>query len=309
MVRTDHQPLFDALCGRDRNCPLVSVVTPNLNQGRFIEETILSIQRQDYPQIEHIIIDGGSTDESGQILCRCQKAFSIRWLSEPDNGQAAAINRGFALARGEIIGWLNSDDAYFDTRAVRAAVAALAEDPKIDIVYGDIVFIAENGRILRVQCAPRYRTSRLRRGCFIHQPAVFFKRRVIDKYRLDESLIYTMDYEFWLRSSAEFSFKHLPRILAADRHYPDRKMVAGWDHLLREKAQVQARYSSHSRRWLALRRAADRALSGMPRRAKGLLRFLALRKKNDFAFGAALPSIRQMIVNQLFRGSFLRLLS
>jgi len=292
----------------DANPPLVSVVTPTYNQGPFIEEAIRSVHCQDYPRIEHIIVDGGSSDDTRQILSRCETTFSIRWLSEPDKGQAAAVNKGFALARGDVIGWLNSDDVYFDTRAVARAAAALAENPQVDIIYGDIVFIGQNGRILRVQCAPGYRASRLRRGCFIHQPAVFLRRRVIEKHRLDEELSYAMDYEFWLRVGGEFSFMHLPVILAADRHYPGRKMVLGWDRLLRERTLVQARFSSRSWRSPSLGRAVDRLVSGVPRRLKGLFRFQALRKKTDFAFGATFPSILKMIDLQLCRGSIRRLL-
>jgi glycosyltransferase involved in cell wall biosynthesis len=290
------------------NQPLVSVVTPSLNQGRFLEEAILSVRRQDYPRIEHIVVDGGSSDATPEILRRYGEASGLRWTSAPDSGQAAAVNKGFGLVHGEIVGWLNADDAYFDTGAVRAAAEALAANPSVDVVYGDIAFIAEDGRLLRVQCVPRFSASRLRRGCFIHQPAVFLRRRVVERHRLDESLTFAMDYDLWLRLSRESAFKRLPAVLAADRHHPGRKMVAGWDRLVRERTDVQVRYGAPPGRLSSARRLLDRATSGLPRRLKGMRRFLALRRKSDFAFAASLPPLRRMVETQLLRGSFLNLL-
>lgn len=288
--------------------PLVSIVTPNLNQGRFLEEAILSVRRQDYPRVEHIIVDGGSEDESLEVLRRHGASPGLRWKSSPGTGQAAAVNEGFGLARGEIVGWLNADDAYFDSGAVRAATEALSGDPALDVVYGDIAFVAEDGRLLRVQCVPRFSAARLRRGCYIHQPAVFLRRRVIERHRLDESLSYAMDYELWLRLSGTSAFKRLPVILAADRHHPGRKMLLGWDRLVRERTEVQARYGATAGFWSAPRRLFDRATSGLMRRMKGLRRFLALRRKDDFAFSASLPPFGRMVRNQLLRGSFLKLI-
>lgn len=104
--------------------PLVSIVTPSFNQGRFIEETILSVKNQNYPHIEHLIIDGGSTDETLDVIRRYEGTYNLRWVSEPDEGQADALNKGFRLARGEVLGWLNADDTY-QPGAVRLAMALL----------------------------------------------------------------------------------------------------------------------------------------------------------------------------------------
>jgi len=107
----------------DVNLPLVSVITPSYNQGHFIEENILSVKSQDYPNIEHVVVDGGSSDMTVEILKKYEGTYNLRWISEPDEGHADAVNKGFAIARGEIIGWLNSDDVYFDHSAVSAGVA------------------------------------------------------------------------------------------------------------------------------------------------------------------------------------------
>src|SRR4030042_1306962 len=113
--------------------PLVPIVPPSLNKGRFIEETILSIKNQTYPRIEHIVIDGGSTDETLDILKKYSN--SLIWISEPDKGQSDAINKGWRMAKGDILGWLNADDTYMPW-AVETAVRFFAENPDVGMVYG-----------------------------------------------------------------------------------------------------------------------------------------------------------------------------
>jgi len=129
----------------DSNLPLVTIVTPSLNQGRFIEETILSVLNQDYPNIEYLIVDGGSTDSTLGIL----KKYSDRltWISEQDSGQSNAINKGFKMANGEIVAWLNSDDLY-EPGAVIKAVACFTAMQEVMLVYGGANFINEDGKII-----------------------------------------------------------------------------------------------------------------------------------------------------------------
>ncbi|WP_322508462.1 glycosyltransferase family 2 protein, partial [Anaerolinea sp.] len=125
---------------------LVNIVTPSFNQARFLEETMLSVLHQDYPHIEYIVVDGGSTDGSVDIIRRYADRLAW-WVSEPDRGQTDAINKGFAHAHGEILAWLNSDDTY-QPGAVRAAVEALEKHPEAAMVYGDAHYIDENGRVI-----------------------------------------------------------------------------------------------------------------------------------------------------------------
>ena len=122
---------------------LVSIVTPSYNQSRFIEDTIRSVLSQDYPQIEYMIVDGGSTDGSVEIIKRYEDQLAW-WVSERDQGQTDAINKGFARATGDILAWLNSDDTY-EPGAVSAAVKYLQEHPEVGMVYGDCNYIDENG--------------------------------------------------------------------------------------------------------------------------------------------------------------------
>ena len=105
-----------------KDLPLVSIVTPSYNQGKFIEDTILSVKNQSYPNIEHIVVDAGSTDGTLKILRKYEKEYNLKWVSEPDEGQSDAVNKGFEMAKGEIVDWINSDDVYFDTMTISYVV-------------------------------------------------------------------------------------------------------------------------------------------------------------------------------------------
>jgi len=226
----------------DVSLPLVSVITPSYNQGRFIEENILSVKSQDYPNTEHIVIDGGSSDSTVEILRKYEGSYNLHWISEPDEGHADAVNKGFAMVKGEIIGWLNSDDVYFDRGTIGAVVEAFQKHPEADIIYGDCAYIWEDGTILRVQCVPDFRHGRLLRGCFLEQSAVFFRRHVVANHKLDKRLKVVIDYEYWLRLGKRYRFVHIPRILAADRNHRARISVAQADKLKTVGTQLRQKY-------------------------------------------------------------------
>ena len=280
--------------------PLVSIITPSYNQGQFIEETILSVKNQDYSNIEHIIVDGGSTDNTLEVLKKYEGTYNMCWISEPDEGHADAVNKGFAMAQGEIIGWLNSDDVYFDRGTISAVVEAFQEHPAADIVYGDCAYIWEDGTILRVQCVPNFRYSRLLRGCFLAQPAVFFRRHVIENHKLDKRLKIIIDYEYWLRIGDRYRFHRISRILAADRNHCRRISVAQADKLKVVSAQLRKQYLRNPSLWLHLQWGLDKLVSGVPRRIKGLILLLSLTRKKDFAFNAKVILNKHILKNQLF---------
>jgi glycosyltransferase involved in cell wall biosynthesis len=202
--------------------PLVSVLTPSFNQRRWLVETLASVASQTYPHLEHIVVDGGSTDGSVDVLR--EALSSENWVSEPDGGQSEALNKAFGRSRGEIIGWLNSDDAYLFDDAVESVVDYFRRNPDMDVVYGHAALVGETGRLLHVMWMPRYNKSRLWRENYISQPAVFMQRRVLEDGFLDESFHYTMDHELWLRLAAKGPFGRIDKVLAIDRHQAQRKV-------------------------------------------------------------------------------------
>ena len=280
--------------------PLVSIVTPSFNQSRFIEENIRSVKCQDYSNLEHIVIDGGSTDNTVGILKKWEGTYNLRWISEPDEGHADAVNKGLAMAQGEIIGWLNSDDVYFDRGTISAVVEAFQKHPEADIIYGDVAYIWEDGTILRVQCVPGFRYSRLLRGCFLEQPGVFFRRHVVEEHKLDKRLKVAIDYEYWLRIGRLYRWYHIPRILAADRNHSGRISVAEADKLKAVGTQLRQQYVGQPSAWLRLEWGLDKIVSGLPRRLKGLVLLYCLRQKKDFAFNAKVICNMRTIRNELF---------
>lgn len=202
--------------------PLVSILTPSFQQARWLGDNLASVEAQTYPRIEHIVMDGGSTDGSVDML-RGSRSPNLIWRSEPDRGQSHALNNALGASAGEIIGWLNSDDAYFSPTVVEEAVAAFRADPSIAVVYGHALLVNATGLVLQALWAPRFDPALLRIHDFIPQPAAFIRRAALSQGFVDETFDYMMDYELWLRLADSHAFRRLDRIIAIDRHQAARK--------------------------------------------------------------------------------------
>lgn len=229
--------------GDHAGLPKVSIVTPSYNQGRYIRATIESVLGQDYPRIEHIVIDGGSNDETVSILKEYEN--KIRWVSESDNGQADAINKGIRLSSGSIVAYLNSDDIYLPGTISRV-VDEFYRFPDADLVYGDFHAIDEQGNILdKIKTIPFDHAILLYDANYISQPASFYRRRLLDEIGLfDERLQYLMDYEFFLRAAKRRAVFHLMKTpLSAIRYHGDCKTLTGKAPWADERKAIREYYA------------------------------------------------------------------
>lgn len=233
--------------------PLVSIVTPSYNQGEYLEETIRSVLEQDYINLEYIIVDGGSTDNSLAIIRKYADRLAW-WVSEPDRGQTEAINKGFARARGEIFAWLNSDDTYLPG-AVSEAVSYLEAHPNTGMVYGDANLIDERGSLIGKFPARQTDYRRLRRG-YVHIPqqAAFFRARLWREVGpLDPTFYFAMDYDLWVRIAKVAPIDYSRQLWANFRLHGGAKSVATDERCWPEMLRVHRREGGSRLSWIFLK--------------------------------------------------------
>ena len=306
--------------------PSISVITASYNQGGFIRDTIESVLRQKSENWQHVVVDGGSTDETVPIL---EQYPHLKWVSEPDRGQTDALNKGMRMSDGELIFWINSDDMVAD-RAFEAARGFFSTHPDASIVCGNAVVIdGEGNETLRM--GPRVRPEQLRRpwngSTSMHQPSIVFRRRVWEAVGgFDDRLQFAMDYDFFLRASKEHEFHHLPVDFGLFRKYSGTKTGDGTVQSFHEVRECLIRYVQESGdgsvRWTRLRTyfaeacawvndAIEHYESGHPRTARKLLARALLRYPPSlFRFPHVRFRLRQILgpsawlalKNQLVRG-------
>jgi len=233
--------------------PLVSIVTPSYNQARFLPEAIQSVLSQDYPHKEYIIVDGASQDGSPAII-RGYASQLAWWVSEPDQGQTDAINKGFSHASGEILAWLNSDDTYLPG-AIAGAVEFLQAHPEVAMVYGDANLVNEQGAVIGRFPAQQTDLRRLLRGSVhIPQQTAFFRAHLWQQVGpLDPSFHFAMDYDLWVRLARLAPLLYVPRLWANFRLHGQGKSVTLDDRCYPEMIRVYRREGGGRISLLALR--------------------------------------------------------
>jgi glycosyltransferase involved in cell wall biosynthesis len=262
--------------------PVVTIVTPSLNQGCFLEQAMLSVLQQDYPAIEYIVIDGGSSDGSVEIIRRYQERLA-HWVSEPDTGQSRAINKGFIHGTGTILAWLNADDLLASS-AVSIAVRFLEAEPDVGLVYGDRVEIDAKGNTIGYLRCPPHDPDMFRKDVTLPQETVSFRREVFEAAGgLDESLHFAMDLDLWCKIARVARMRHIPAFLACFRRHKHSKSV------VYDAATDETRGRYHEERELVMQRHFSRRLPGplerrlysLQRKATNLLASRSARRRAD----------------------------
>ena len=199
--------------------PLVSIITPSYNQAPYLQQTMQSVLEQDYPNIEYIVVDGGSTDSSVEVIKKYADQLAY-WISERDSGQAEAINKGFARANGEILAWLNSDD-YYMLNTISVAVRCFEQNPDVVMVYGDMLAVDGEGQNINVLKYKQLTLEDLLCFQIVGQPSVFFRRSALEKTGwLDPTFNFMLDHHLWIRLAQQGRILHIPQVWSAARYHP-----------------------------------------------------------------------------------------
>lgn len=301
------RPYFNEkiILDKNKSWPKISIITPSLNQGEFIEDTILSVKNQDYPYIEHIIIDGGSTDNTLEILRKYEGVYNMKWVSEKDEGQSDAINKGIDMVNGDIIGWLNSDDTYLFKDTISEVVQTFGRYKEFDVLFGDIAFMNRQGEILRFYAYQNYDYNKLLSYRFnLGQPAVFFKSNVFKKNKLRKDLHYVMDYELWLRlGKKKYKFLHIFEPLAGFRVYPEAKSFKEKEKkLLFEREKIIEEFGNKTNTTSIIVLLLDKIVRGGRARIGGLMELIKYKylKKENLTFRGKYSSFPLDILRQVF---------
>lgn len=220
--------------------PLLSVVTPVLNQAAFLDWTLRSVRAQAYPRIEHIVIDGGSTDGSLDLLQRERDAGRLRLLSEPDHGMYDAINKGLRLATGDVLAYLNSDDAWLPW-AVETVMRVFQAEPGVDMVFGDGIKVDQENGLHRLRLFPPFDRVSLANYESLMQPAVFWRRGLYERMGgFEPELRFVGDLDYWLRAAATGArIRHLSEVIAVERIHDQRLSSASREQMAAEDRRMR----------------------------------------------------------------------
>jgi glycosyltransferase involved in cell wall biosynthesis len=274
----------------------ISVITPSYNQSNYLRDNLQSVGCQSHNSVEHLILDGDSDDGTTEIIEEYEKNsdHEVWWRSEPDDGQSAAINEGFDRASGSIVGWLNSDDVYFDTTTL-SRVKRWFDRTGADVIYGDLAYVDSRSRVTEVDVRPEFDREKLAYRIVIGQPATFFRREVVKSEQLDVGLNYCMDYEFWIRLSRNYDIRHVRDVLAGFRRHEAQKT----DDMSPVNAEVKTMLDRYSDELPEPQRVLlNNASTELQRIVQGGRETVSLhRNEPELAFDGELAPLSQMLLN------------
>ncbi|QAU12262.1 glycosyltransferase [Halorubrum sp. BOL3-1] len=274
----------------------VSVVTPSYNQAGYLPDNLQSIDSQSHDSVEHLILDGGSDDGTAEIIENYadDADHEVWWRSESDDGQSAAINEGFDRASGDIVGWLNSDDVYFDTTTL-SRVERWFSRTDADVIYGDLAYVDSHSQVTEIDVRPEFDREKLAYRIVIGQPATFFRSYVVKSEQLDEDLDYCMDYEFWIRLSRKYDVRHVRDVLAGFRRHEAQKT----DDMAPVNAEVKTMLDRHRDELPKPQRVLlSNALTEIQRILRSGRETLSLhRNEPELAFDGELAPLSEMVAN------------
>ena len=282
----------------EKEMPLVSIITPSFNQGKYLKCNIESVKNQNYPNIEHIIIDGGSTDNTIPIIGKQQHLYNMYWISEPDKGQSDALNKGLKLAKGDIIGWINSDDAYLSKYSISKVVKFFKNYENANVLSGDCAIIDDKNYVRNISFGlPIINNYILSKRNIILQPSVFFRKNIADMYHADINLDYTMDYDMWLSISSNDKIYHINEILSCFRLHNSSKTVSNAEKMRSEHLDVIHKHKPN------LKAANNPIIDAILIMILFSVRFLPvnilsiyrLKNRHDFAFNVTIPNRTNLI--------------
>lgn len=227
-----------------RTRPLFSIITPTFERAELLERTLRSVRAQTYDAVEHIVIDGGSTDRTVDLLQRYARTYPLRWISEPDRGMYDAVNKGLRLATGTILAYLNSDDLYFPW-TLATVQEALGHQPEADLVYGDVLRDDLARNILVPVFQGSFAPGRIAAFGSLLQPTVFMRRHVYERIgEFDDTLRYVADLDYWLRASRHFTFHRIPEVLALELFHKETLSNRMREEMGREDRAMRQRHRS-----------------------------------------------------------------
>lgn len=271
------------------------MVTPSYNQAKFISDNLDSVLNQVDINLEHIVIDGMSDDGTQEVLRNYESKYNLKWISESDEGQSDAVNKGFRMASGEIIGWLNSDDAYLTQDVLADVYDKFSSPDSPDIIYGNYAEFDQESVVQRLIPRRDFDPEQLTKHCYIPQPATFMKSEVVSNEKLRTDLDFCMDWEYWLRLMNDYEIRHVDTFYSGFRRYPEQKSQD-----LKAAAESKKVYQEYLGERNYKRSAVEKVLSSIHWKLLSLSKTVKFRRSEpELAFDGSFAPLPTQLLNNL----------